>query len=165
MLRSLILSAGVFQPLHPDVDSSSSSSRSAVRSDPSTTAQVPCVFNLPDPIALSMLISAGCCQGWSETVNRILERLSDQLSLRQSEQGHGTTSADPSHHDPDDRADSSTHSIGSESDEFDGSAFSRLIDKAPDMGSSQVFDQSSVLAEVTLSTGDDGGFGVCVCSN
>ncbi len=85
--------------------------------------------------------------------------------IPQSEQGHGTTSADPSHHDPDDRADSSTHSIGSESDEFDGSAFSRLIDKAPDMGSSQVFDQSSVLAEVTLSTGDDGGFGVCVCSN
>ncbi len=170
MLRSLILSAGVFQPLqpHPNMDSSSSSSRSAVRGDPSTTAQVPCVFNLPDPIALSMLISAGCCQGWSETVNRILERLSDQLSLRQSEQGHGTTSADTSHHDPDrplrqNRAVSSTHSIGSESDDFDVSVFSRLIGKAPDMGSSQVFDQSSVLAEVTLSTGDDGGFGVCVC--
>ncbi|KAF4103748.1 centrosomal protein of 295 kDa isoform X2 [Onychostoma macrolepis] len=145
--------SGVFQPLqpHPDIDSSSSSSssRNAVRDDQSTRAQ-----------------------GWSETVNRILERLSDQLSIRQSEQGHGTTPADPSHHDPDrplnesprqNRAGpvSNTHSSAedqSETDQFDGceSAFSRLIGKASDMGSSQVFDQSSVLAdgpeEVTRST-------------
>ncbi len=106
-------------------------------------------------------------------MNRILERLSDQLSIRQSEQGHGTTPSDPSHRDPDRPLRqtrtgpvSNTHSSAedqSESDQFDDceSAFSRLIGKASDMGSSQVFDQSGVL-EVTRSTGD-GGFGVCVC--
>ncbi|XP_016102973.1 centrosomal protein of 295 kDa isoform X2 [Sinocyclocheilus grahami] len=146
--------SGVFQPLlpHPDIDSSSSSSRDAVRDDQSTRAQ-----------------------GWSETVNQILERLSDQLSIRQSGQGHGTTPAEPSRlsssvcRDQDRHLNESivrqnrtshvrrTHS--SAEDRLaspDQSVFSQLIGKASDMGSSQVFDQSSVLAdgpeEVTQST-------------
>lgn len=105
-------------------------------------------------------------------MNRILERLSDQLSIRQSEQGHGSPHDQESLRQNRAGPVSSTHSSAeeqSEADQFDGceSAFSRLIGKASDMGSSQVFDQSSVLAdepeEVTRSTGDDGGFGVCVC--
>ncbi|XP_016383645.1 centrosomal protein of 295 kDa isoform X3 [Sinocyclocheilus rhinocerous] len=147
--------SGVFQPLqpHPDIDSSSSSSRDAVRDDQSTRAQ-----------------------GWSETVNRILERLSDQLSIRQSEQGHGTTPAEPSRLSSSVCRDQDRHlnesivrqnrtshvrrTLSSAEDQLaspDQSAFSQLIGKASDMGSSQVFDQSSVLAdgpeEATQSTG------------
>ncbi|XP_042621736.1 centrosomal protein of 295 kDa isoform X3 [Cyprinus carpio] len=141
--------SGVFQPLqpHPDVDSSSSSSRNAVRADQSTRAQ-----------------------GWSEAVNRILERLSDQLSIRRSEQGHGTTSAEPrlspsvcgDQHSSTVRQTRTGHvhstlwSAEDRSASPDQFAFSRLIGRASDMGSSQVFDQSSVLAdgpeEVTQST-------------
>ncbi|XP_050984828.1 centrosomal protein of 295 kDa isoform X1 [Labeo rohita] len=163
--------SGVFQPLQPrpDIDSSSSSSssRNAVRDDQSPRAQ-----------------------GWSETVNRILERLSDQLSIRQSEQGHGATPAESLRlsssvsHDEDrhlnkslppspivrqswagpvsnSQPDESTYSSAedqSASDQFDGceSVLSRVIGKASDIGSSQVFDQSSVLVdgpeEVTQST-------------
>ncbi|XP_051962774.1 centrosomal protein of 295 kDa [Xyrauchen texanus] len=59
--------SGDFLPLHPhpDIDSSSSSSssRNVVRNDPSSRTQ-----------------------GWNEAVNRIMERLSDQLSIRRSNQ-------------------------------------------------------------------------------
>uniref|UniRef100_A0A8C1Q1H9 ALMS motif domain-containing protein n=1 Tax=Cyprinus carpio TaxID=7962 RepID=A0A8C1Q1H9_CYPCA len=134
--------SGVFQPLqpHPDVDSSSSSSssRNAVRADQSTRAQ-----------------------GWSEAVNRILERLSDQLSIRRSEQGHGTTPAEPrlspsvcgDQHSSTVRQTRTGHvhstlwSAEDRSASPDQSAVSRLIGRASDMGSSQVFDQSSVLAD------------------
>uniref|UniRef100_A0A9J8C2F0 Centrosomal protein of 295 kDa n=1 Tax=Cyprinus carpio carpio TaxID=630221 RepID=A0A9J8C2F0_CYPCA len=134
--------SGVFQPLqpHPDVDSSSSSSSStnAVRADQSTRAQ-----------------------GWSEAVNRILERLSDQLSIRRSEQGHGTTPAEPrlspsvcgDQHSSTVRQTRTGHvhstlwSAEDRSASPDQSAVSRLIGRASDMGSSQVFDQSSVLAD------------------
>ncbi|XP_073674056.1 uncharacterized protein cep295 [Garra rufa] len=137
--------SGVFQPLqpYPDIDSSSSSSsRNAVQEDQSSKAQ-----------------------GWSETVNRILERLSVQLSIRQSEQGHDTTPAEPSRLSSSpimrqswaapvsntSQTDQSTHSSAedqSTSDQFDAceSVLSRVIGKASDIGSSQVFDQSSVLA-------------------
>ncbi|XP_051521584.1 centrosomal protein of 295 kDa isoform X2 [Myxocyprinus asiaticus] len=58
--------SGDFLPLQPlpDIDSSSSSSsRNLVRNDPSSRTQ-----------------------GWNEAVNRIMERLSDQLSIRRSYQ-------------------------------------------------------------------------------
>ncbi|XP_067222481.1 uncharacterized protein cep295 isoform X2 [Chanodichthys erythropterus] len=161
-----------FLPLqpHPDIDSSSSSSsRNAVRDDQSSRAQ-----------------------GWSETVNRILERLSDQLSLGHDEQAHSSAPSEPSRlssspcTDQDRASDSShltneslqsmmngaghvsnysdSHSSAELQDHsasrqrFDGgqSVLSQLIGRASDIGSSQVFDQSSALAgglqEVTQST-------------
>ncbi|KAK2881615.1 hypothetical protein Q8A67_018883 [Cirrhinus molitorella] len=166
--------SGVFQPLqpHPDIDSSSSlssSSGKAVRDEQSSRAQ-----------------------GWSETVNRILERLSDQLSIRQSEQGHSTPSVETSRlsssvcHDqdrhlndslpsspimgqswaglasnsqPDESTNSSAEDQSASPHQIDAceSVLSQVIGKASDIGSSQVFDQSSILAdgqeEVTQSTG------------
>ncbi|XP_051717499.1 centrosomal protein of 295 kDa isoform X2 [Ctenopharyngodon idella] len=165
--------SGSFLPLqpHPDIDSSSSSSssRNVVRDDQSSRAQ-----------------------GWSETVNRILERLSDQLSIRHGEQAHSSAPSEPSRlssslcTDQDRASDSShftneslqsmmngaghisnysdSHSSAELQDQsasrewFDGgqSVLSQLIGRASDIGSSQVFDQSSALAggaqEVTRST-------------
>ncbi|XP_056330362.1 streptococcal hemagglutinin [Danio aesculapii] len=59
--------SGVFQPLqpHPDIDSSSSSSRSAVRDEQSSRAQ-----------------------GWSQMVSSVLERLSEQLSVTHTHSEH-----------------------------------------------------------------------------
>ncbi|XP_039530681.1 uncharacterized protein cep295 isoform X2 [Pimephales promelas] len=107
---------GAFLPLHPhpDVDtssSSSSSSRNAVRADQSR-------------------------QGWSEAVTRILERLSDQLSIRPGEPPSEASSER-------DRASDS---------ELLQSAVSQLIGTASDMGSSQVFDQSSACAAAVVSS-------------
>ncbi|XP_052471870.1 centrosomal protein of 295 kDa isoform X5 [Carassius gibelio] len=122
--------SGVFQPLQPqpDIDSSSSSSAGAVRADASAGAQ-----------------------DWSEAMNRILQHLSDQLSIRRSEQEPGdqrsSVGQDRTAHVQ------STHSRYTSPEP---SVVSQLIGRASDMGSSQVFDQSSVLThgpeELTLST-------------
>ncbi|XP_073780326.1 centrosomal protein of 295 kDa isoform X3 [Danio rerio] len=59
--------SGVFRPLqpHPDIDSSSSSSRGAVRDEQSSRAQ-----------------------GWSQMVSSVLERLSEQLSVTHTHSEH-----------------------------------------------------------------------------
>lgn len=125
-------------------------------------------------------------------MNRILERLSDQLSLGHGEQAHSSAPSEPSRlssspcTDQDRASDSShftneslqsmmngvghvsnysdSHSSAELQDHsasrFDGgqSVLSQLIGRASDIGSSQVFDQSSALAgglqEVTQSTGN-----------
>lgn len=127
-------------------------------------------------------------------MNRILERLSDQLSIRHGEQAHSSAPSEPSRlssspcTDQDKASDSSHFTneslrsmmngaghISNYSDShsstelldhsasrewFDGgqSVLSQLIGRASDIGSSQVFDQSSALAsglqEVTQSTGN-----------
>ncbi|XP_077063625.1 centrosomal protein 295 isoform X2 [Siphateles boraxobius] len=107
---------------HPDIDSSSSSSsssRNVVRADQSR-------------------------QGWSEAVTRILERLSDQLSIRPGEPP--SEASHPSSSDRVKASDSWHSSAGSDSHsgaELHQSVLSQLIARASDMGSSQVFDQSS----------------------
>lgn len=82
-------------------------------------------------------------------MTRILERLSDQLSIRPGEPP--SEASRPSSSDRD-RASDSSHSsaghISSGSDshssaELHQSVVSQLIGRASDMGSSQVFDQSS----------------------
>ncbi|XP_056127235.1 centrosomal protein of 295 kDa-like [Rhinichthys klamathensis goyatoka] len=112
-----ISAPGAFLPLqpHPDIDtssSSSSSSRNVVRADQSR-------------------------QGWSEAVTRILERLSDQLSIRPGEPR-------PSSSERDRASDSSAELLQS--------AVSQLIGRASDMGSSQVFDQSSARTAAVVSS-------------
>ncbi|XP_043115230.1 centrosomal protein of 295 kDa isoform X3 [Puntigrus tetrazona] len=110
--------SGVFQPLqpHPDIDSSSSSSsRDVLGGDGSTRVQ-----------------------GWSETVHRILERLSHQLSL-----------SAPSLHDQDTRQAASFSARQHRSGE---STLSRAEDQsesgeASDMSRSQGFDESSIVAD------------------
>ncbi|XDV31599.1 hypothetical protein PO909_002582 [Leuciscus waleckii] len=140
-LHASLTHAGAFQPLqpHPDIDSSSSSSsssRNVVRADQSR-------------------------QGWSETVTRILERLSDQLSIRP---GEPPSEASPLSSSDRYRASDSSHSSAGHSTDSDShssvelheSVVSQLIGRASDMGSSQVFDQSSThTAAVVSSSGPD----------
>lgn len=127
-------------------------------------------------------------------MNRILERLSDQLSLGRGEQAHSSAPSEPSRlssspcTDQDRASDSSRftneslqsmmngaghvsnysdshssaeiHDRSASRERFDGgrSVLSQLIGRASDIGSSQVFDQSSALIgglqEVTRSTGN-----------
>ncbi|KAK7156992.1 hypothetical protein R3I94_006904 [Phoxinus phoxinus] len=130
---ALISSPGAFLPLQPrpDIDtssSSSSSSRNVVRADPSR-------------------------QGWSEAVTRILERLSDQLSIRA---GDPPSEAPPRALSSDTASDSSHSSAGRSSPgssaELHQSAVSQLIGGASDMCSSQLFDQSSARTAAGVSS-------------